>query len=146
MIQTMLSLVVVIGVALLDRLPAHRRARSSGSRAIGVLAMITLALTWLSVALGMVAKSVETASNLPDAADCCCRSSAAGSSPPTRCRPACAGSPSTSRSRRSSRRCAACSWARPIGNSGVLAVAWCAAIALVGYLWAKRLFNRDPTP
>ena len=35
----------------------------------------------------------------------------------------------------------------PIGNSGLLAV------ALVGrrsgsarYLWAKRLFNRDPTP
>ena len=27
--------------------------------------MITLALTWLSVALGMVSKSVETASNLP---------------------------------------------------------------------------------
>ena len=34
----------------------------------------------------------------------------------------------------------------PIGNSGVLAVAWSAGIALVGYLWAKRLFNRDPTP
>ena len=27
--------------------------------------MITLALTWLTVALGMVSKSVETASNLP---------------------------------------------------------------------------------
>ena len=34
----------------------------------------------------------------------------------------------------------------PIGNSAVLAVAWCAGIALAGYLWAKRLFNRDPTP
>jgi ABC-2 type transport system permease protein len=34
----------------------------------------------------------------------------------------------------------------PIGDSGVLAVAWCAFIGLVGYLWAKRLFNRDPTP
>jgi hypothetical protein len=33
--------------------------------AIGVLAMTTLALTWLSVALGMVTKSVEIASNLP---------------------------------------------------------------------------------
>jgi ABC-2 type transport system permease protein len=34
----------------------------------------------------------------------------------------------------------------PIGNSGLLAVAWSAAIGLGGYLWAKRLFNRDPTP
>jgi ABC-2 type transport system permease protein len=30
-----------------------------------------------------------------------------------------------------------------IGDSGVLAVALCAATGLVGYLWAKRLFNRD---
>jgi hypothetical protein len=34
----------------------------------------------------------------------------------------------------------------PIGNSGVLAVAWSVGIGLVGYLWAKRLFNRDPMP
>jgi ABC-2 type transport system permease protein len=31
-------------------------------------------------------------------------------------------------------------------NSGLLAVAWSVGIGLVGYLWAKRLFNRDPTP
>ena len=62
---------------------------------------------------------------------------------PTDSMPAgCAGSPSTSRSRRSSRRCAGCCSAPPIGNSAALAVAWCAGIALVGYLWAKRLFNR----
>jgi ABC-2 type transport system permease protein len=33
-----------------------------------------------------------------------------------------------------------------IGNSGVLSVVWCAGIGLAGYVWAKRLFNRDPTP
>jgi ABC-2 type transport system permease protein len=33
----------------------------------------------------------------------------------------------------------------PVGNSGALAVAWCAGIGLFGYAWAKRLFNRDPT-
>jgi ABC-2 type transport system permease protein len=32
----------------------------------------------------------------------------------------------------------------PIGNNGSIAVAWCIGIALVGYLWAKRLYNRDP--
>ena len=33
--------------------------------AAGVLAMITFALTWLCVAFGLVAKTVEAASNLP---------------------------------------------------------------------------------
>ena len=32
-----------------------------------------------------------------------------------------------------------------VGSNGVLAVAWCLAIALTGYLWAKRLYERDPT-
>ena len=32
----------------------------------------------------------------------------------------------------------------PIGNSGLLAVGWCVAIALGGYLWSMRLYNRDP--
>ena len=34
----------------------------------------------------------------------------------------------------------------PIGDSAILAIAWSVAIGLVGYLWAKRLFARDPTP
>jgi ABC-2 type transport system permease protein len=32
----------------------------------------------------------------------------------------------------------------PIGHSAALAVAWCAGITLAGYLWAKKLYNRDP--
>jgi ABC-2 type transport system permease protein len=31
-----------------------------------------------------------------------------------------------------------------IGNNAGIAVAWSAGIALVGYLWAKKLYNRDP--
>ena len=30
----------------------------------------------------------------------------------------------------------------PIGSHGWLAVTWCAGIALVGYVWAKAVFNR----
>jgi ABC-2 type transport system permease protein len=29
-----------------------------------------------------------------------------------------------------------------IGNSAVIATGWCVVIALLSYLWAKRLFNR----
>ena len=32
----------------------------------------------------------------------------------------------------------------PIGNSGVLAVAWCVAISLVGYLWATAAVRARP--
>jgi ABC-2 type transport system permease protein len=31
-----------------------------------------------------------------------------------------------------------------IGNSAVIAVAWCPAITLASYLWARAAFNRDP--
>jgi ABC-2 type transport system permease protein len=31
-----------------------------------------------------------------------------------------------------------------IGNSAVLAVAWCVGFILVGYLWARAVYNRDP--
>jgi ABC-2 type transport system permease protein len=33
----------------------------------------------------------------------------------------------------------------PIGNSALLAVAWCAIIALIGYGWAMKLYDRGPS-
>ena len=32
---------------------------------------------------------------------------------------------------------------KPLGHNGWLALGWCALIALGGYLWSKRLFNRE---
>src|SRR6202030_38355 len=55
---------VVIGVALLTGF-RPTAAPLAWMAAIGVLAMITFALTWLCVALGLAAKTVETASNSP---------------------------------------------------------------------------------
>ena len=34
----------------------------------------------------------------------------------------------------------------PIGDNAWWAVGWCVGIALVGYLWARALFNREPRP
>ena len=64
MVQAMLGLAIVIAVALLigfrpTATPLQWLA------AVGLLALIALALTWLTVALGLVTKSVEAASNLP---------------------------------------------------------------------------------
>ena len=32
----------------------------------------------------------------------------------------------------------------PIGHNAVLAVAWCAGITVVGYFWARHLYDRGP--
>ena len=105
--------------------------------------MITLALTWLSVALGLVTKSVETASNLP--MPLMLLPFLGSGFVPTDSMPA------------------GLRWfaeyqpftpvietlrglllGTSIGNSAIIAVAWCAAITLASYLWARAAFNRDP--
>jgi ABC-2 type transport system permease protein len=64
MVQTMLSVGVVAGVALLV---GFRPTAGVGGwlAALGTIAVFSLALIWLGVALGMSAGSVETASNTP---------------------------------------------------------------------------------
>ena len=110
----------------------------------GVLVMITFALTWLSVALGLVSDSVETASNTPMVLTFL---PFLGSgfvptdSMPTALRWFADYQPFTP----------IMDTLRgllldgPIGNSAWLSVGWCAVIALLSYLWAKRLFNRRVT-
>jgi ABC-2 type transport system permease protein len=64
LIQTLTSIAIVLGVALaLGFRPTADPVHWLG--AIGVLALFTLALIWLATALGLAAKSVETASNTP---------------------------------------------------------------------------------
>jgi ABC-2 type transport system permease protein len=142
--QTMLGLAVVIAVALLVGFRPTADPLD-WIATIGLLAMLTIALTWLSVALGMVSKSVETASNLP--MPLLLLPFLGSGFVPTDSMPAglrwfAENQPFTPimESLRG------LLMGTPIGNSGVLAVAWCAGIGLAGYVWAKHLFNRDPTP
>jgi ABC-2 type transport system permease protein len=142
MIQTMLSVVAVTAVAMLigfraDASPVEWVA------AVGVLAMITFALTWLCVAFGLAAKNVEAASNLPQ--PLVFLPFLGSGFVPTDSMPA------------------GLRWfaeyqpftpiietvrglllGTAIGNSAVIAVAWCVGITLVGYLWSRKLYNRDP--
>jgi ABC-2 type transport system permease protein len=144
MIQTMLSMAVVIGVALLIGF-RPTAGLAEWIAAVGVVAMTTFALTWLSVALGMVSKSVETASNLPMPLlllPFLGSGFVPTDSMPTGMRWFAENQPFTP----IMETLRGLLMGSPIGNSGVLAVAWCAGIGLVGYLWAKRLYNRDPTP
>jgi ABC-2 type transport system permease protein len=144
LIQTMLGLALVIAVALLVGFRPSADALD-WIATIGVLAMLTIALTWLSVALGMVSKSVETASNLP--MPLLLLPFLGSGFVPTDSMPAglrwfAENQPFTP----IMETLRGLLMGTPIGNSGVLAVAWSAVIGLAGYLWAKHLFNRDPTP
>ena len=33
-----------------------------------------------------------------------------------------------------------------VGDSAVIALAWCVVITIAAYIWAQALYNRDPTP
>jgi ABC-2 type transport system permease protein len=142
MIQTMLSLAVVTGVALLIGFRPNASPVEWVATA-GVLAMTTLALTWLCVAFGLVTKTVEAASNLPTPLvflPFLGSGFVPTDSMPTGLRWFATYQPFTP----------VIDTVRgllvgtAIGNSAVIAVGWCAAITLVSYLWARKLYNRDP--
>ena len=140
-IQTMLAIAIVTGVALLIGFrpttgPVELIA------AVGLLVLTAVAVSWLSVALGMVPGDVETASNLP--MFLVLLPFLSSGFVPTDSMPD------------------GLSWVAenqpftpvietlrglllgtPIGDSGVLAVAWCVGFSVVGYLWARRLYDRS---
>ncbi len=103
--------------------------------------MIAFSLTWLSVALGMVAKTVEAASNLPMFLILLPFLSSGfvpADSMPTGAAWVAEHQPFTP-------------WIEtvrgllmgtPIGSSAVESVVWCAVIAAGGYLWARAQYDR----
>jgi ABC-2 type transport system permease protein len=141
LIQTMISIVVVLCVAMLIGFrPSAGPLGWIG--AIGLLALATFAVTWLSVAFGMVTNSVETASNIP--MFLMLLPFLGSGFVPTDSMPAgirwfAEYQPFTP----IMETLRGLLMGTPIGNSGVLAVAWCLAIALLGFLWAVRLYERN---
>ncbi|MGI8577349.1 MAG: ABC transporter permease [Nocardioidaceae bacterium] len=139
-IQTTLAVVVVIAVALAV---GFRPAAGALEwlAAIGVLAMITLALTWLAVALGLVAKSVETASNSPMflmLLPFLGSGFVPTGSMPAGLRQFATYQPFTS----FTDTLRGLLTGGAIGNHAAITVAWCAAIAIAGYVWAVARYNR----
>jgi ABC-2 type transport system permease protein len=142
LIQTMLGLAIVIGVALLTGF-RPTTGPLAWLAAIGVLVLVTLALTWLSVALGLVSKSVETASNLPMflmLLPFLGSGFVPTGSMPTGMRWFAEYQPFTP----ITETLRGLLLGTAIGDNAIIACAWCVSIALLGYLWAKRLYNRHP--
>ncbi len=142
MIQTLLAVVVVIGVAVLVGFRPAAGALEWLATA-GVLAMITLALTWLSVALGLVAKSVETASNTPMfliLLPFLGSGFVPPASMPTGLRQFATYQPFTS----FTDTLRGLLTGAAIGDHAAVGAAWCVGITVAGYLWAVARYNRGP--
>jgi ABC-2 type transport system permease protein len=143
-VQTMLSLAVVTGVALLIGFRPSATPVEWVATA-GLLAMITLALTWLCVAFGLVAKTVEAASNLPTPLvflPFLGSGFVPTESMPTGLRWFAEHQPFTP----IIETLRGLLVGTAIGNSAIIALAWCVGITAVSYLWARKLYNRDPAP
>jgi ABC-2 type transport system permease protein len=140
-IQTMVSVAFVLAVALAvgfrpDASPLEWVA------AAALLMAVAFSLTWLSVALGLISKTVEAASNKPliiqflpfiGSAFVPADSMSPGlrwfaeNQPFTPMIETLRGLLTGS----------------PIGDDAWITLAWCAGIALIGYVWSRSLFNRD---
>jgi ABC-2 type transport system permease protein len=141
-VQTMIGLVPVVAVALLVGFRPDADV-VEWLAAVGLLLLTSVALSWLSVAMGLAAKSVESASNLP--MPLILLPFLGSGFVPTESMPA------------------GLRWfaeyqpftpiidtlrglltGSAIGSSAVLAVAWCAALTLVGYFWGIARYDRRP--
>ncbi len=141
-IQALLGVTVVIGISLM----LGFRPTAGLVEWVAVLAVTALfafALAWLSVALGLAAKSVETASNTPmvltllpflGSGFVTVASLPAGLRQFARYQPF---TPVTDTLR-------GLVTGGPVGSNAIRSVAWSVGIGLLSYLWARRLYNHRP--
>jgi ABC-2 type transport system permease protein len=140
-LRTLAAATVVTGVALLAGFRPHASV-GGWSAVAGIVAAFSVAVAWLSAAIGLAARTVAGANSatLPIQFLLPFLSSAyvPADSMPAGVRWFTAHQPFTPvvESLR------ALLAGAPLGNTGYLALAWCAAIALAGYLWARVGFRR----
>jgi ABC-2 type transport system permease protein len=140
-IQSLLGMTVLIGVAYLTGF----RPTATPVEWLGVAGMLTLAalaITWLAVACGLVSKTVEGASNLP--MPLILLPFLGSGFVPTDSMPGpmrwfAEYQPFTP----IMETIRGLFFGSAIGDSAWIAIAWCAAITVGCYVWAKKLYNRD---
>jgi ABC-2 type transport system permease protein len=140
LLQTLAVLLLVLGIALAIGFRSGASALEWLATA-GVLALFAFALIWLSAALGMAAKSVETASNTPMFLTLLPFLSSAfvpTASMPVGLRQFSEYEPFTP----VTQTIRGLLSGGPIASHAIPAIAWSAAIALASYLCAVRLYNR----
>jgi ABC-2 type transport system permease protein len=142
-IQTVIALAVVLGVALLIGF-SPTAGFGEWLAVIGLLLLLTVALTWMSVALGLKAKSVETASNTPmifTLLPFLGTGFVPADSMPAWLRWFAEYQPFTPVIETTR----GLLLGTGIGNSGFLAVGWCVLLTVIGYAWSKSLYAKERT-
>jgi ABC-2 type transport system permease protein len=139
MVTTVVSTASVVLVSLVLGFRPHADA-TEWAAAVGMLLLLTFALTWLAVALGLVSPTPEAASNspmlivfLPFVGS----AFAPASSMPVGVRQFAEYQPFTP----AIETVRGLLTGAPIGHNAVIAVAWCAVIAVGGYAWARAAFT-----
>jgi ABC-2 type transport system permease protein len=142
LIRTMITVGLVIGAAFLMGF-RPTAGFTAWIEALGLIALLTLAVTWMAMVFGLVGKTPAGANSLSLIFLLLAFTSSAFVRPdsmPAGIRWFAEYQPFTP----------AIDTVRglllgaSIGHSAVLAVAWCVGLALVGYLWARAIYNRDP--
>ncbi|WP_328304568.1 ABC transporter permease (plasmid) [Streptomyces sp. NBC_00435] len=142
-LQSIVSVVLVGAVAVAIGFRSTDATPLEWLAALGLLALVSLALTWIAVGMGLVSPNAEAASN--NALPLIVLPLISSAFVPVDAMPG---------------------WFQPIaeyqpftpaietlrglllgsgiGHNGWLAVAWCLALSALGYFWSKASFNRDP--
>jgi ABC-2 type transport system permease protein len=141
LIRTLISGVLVVAVALgLGFRPSATPVEWVA--ATGVFAMLTLALTWLTVAFGLLAKTPAGANSLsliPEFLPFISSAFVPTATMPSGVRWFAQNQPFTP----ITETLRGLLNGTPIGHSAILAVAWCAGITMVGYLWARARYDHN---
>ena len=135
------ALVVVIVALLVGFRPTTEPLAWLG--ALGLMVLTAFAVSWLSVVMGMVTGSVETASNLPMILTLLLFLSSAfvpTATMPEPLRWFAEHQPFTpiTETLRS------LLFGAPLGDNGLVALAWGVVISVLGAIWARRLYERAP--
>ena len=142
-IRTLGSTAVVFAVALLLGF------RSSAGLmqwlgALGMVALLSIAMTWLGVAFGLFSKSAAGANSLgliPSFLPFVSSAFVPTGSMPAGVRWFAENQPYTPMIET----LRALLIGTPVGTQWIVAAGWCIVIGLSGYLWARHLYNRDPS-
>ncbi|MBH0778669.1 ABC transporter permease [Nocardia bovistercoris] len=142
-IQAVLGSAIMLAVALLigfrpDATPLEWLA------VLGLLILVVLALSWLSVALGLLAPTPEGASNLPFPIvllPFLGSGLVATDTMPTGLRQFAEYQPFTPLTET----IRGLLMGTEIGDNGIISIAWCLGIGLAGYLWSAAIFTKQST-
>jgi ABC-2 type transport system permease protein len=142
-LQSVLSVVLVGAVSVAIGFRSTDATAVDWLAAFGLLVLFSLALTWIAVGMGLISPNAEAASNnaLPLILLPLLSSAFVPiDSMPGWFRPIAEYQPFTP----AIETLRGLLLGTEIGKNGWLAIAWCVALAILGYFWSTAKFNRDP--